>query len=185
MRSAIGGNKLSKIFVNTYVRSKIGDKILDIGCGPGDTLEFLPSVDYIGFDLNEEYIKYARKRFSKQGQFFCKRVSRDAIPGENLFDIVMACGVIHHLADEEAVEMFELGYTLLKPGGRFITHDPVYVPVQSYFARMLFSIDRGKYVRTQAQYQTLAQKYFTDIQVSIRSDLLRVPYTHLIMVCKK
>ena len=186
MRSVIGGNKVSKILVKTYIRPKVGDKILDIGCGPGDILEFLPStVDYWGFDLNDDYINTARKRFSNRGQFFCKKVSRDAIPGEDLFDIVMACGVFHHLTNEEAGEMFELAHTLLKSGGRFITFDGVYVPDQSYFARLFLSNDRGEYVRTKEQYRTIAQKYFTDIQVSIRSDLLRLPYTHIIMECKK
>lgn len=185
MRSVIGGNKISKILVETYIRPKDGDKILDIGCGPGDILDFLPSVEYWGFDLNEKYITSARKRFSNRGQFFCKKVSRDAVPGEEIFDIVMACGIFHHLTDEEAIEMFELAHTLLKPGGRFITFDGVYVPDQSYFARLILSNDRGNYVRTEEQYRPIAQKYFADIQVSIRSDLLRLPYTHIIMECKK
>jgi cyclopropane fatty-acyl-phospholipid synthase-like methyltransferase len=185
MRFIIGGTKASKILVNTYLQPKTGDKILDIGCGPGDILESLPSVDYWGFDLNKEYINSARKRFLNRGKFFCKEVSKDAIPGEDIFDIVMACGVFHHLTNEEAGEMFELAYTLLKSGGRFITFDGVYVPDQLYFARLLLSNDRGKYVRTEEQYRTIAQKYFNDIQVSIRSDLLRLPYTHIIMEFKK
>lgn len=185
MKSVIGGIEFSKIFVKTFVRPKAGDKILDIGCGPGDILEFLPSVDYWGFDLNEEYINSARKRFSNRGQFFCKKVSRDAIPGEDIFDIVLACGIFHHLTDEESVEMFELAHTLLKPGGHFITYDGVYVPDQSYFERFLLSIDRGKYVRTEEQYRMIAQKNFTHIQVSIFSAVIRLPYTLIIMSCKK
>ena len=185
MRFIIGGTKFSKILVNTYIQPKTGDKILDIGCGPGDILESLPSVDYWGFDLNEKYINSARKRFSNCGQFFCKKVSRDAIPGENQFDIVMACGVFHHLTDEEADEMFELAHTLLKPDGRFITFDGVFIPKQSFFARLLISHDRGKFVRTEDQYQKIAQKYFSNTRSTIRSDLLRLPYTHIIIVCKK
>ena len=185
MRFIIGGSISSKILVNSYIQPKKGDTILDIGCGPGDILDSLPSVDYWGFDLNDEYINFARKRFLNRGKFFCKKVSRDAIPGKDIFDIIMACGVFHHLTDEEASEMFELAYTLLKSGGRFITFDGVYVPDQSYFVRLLLSNDRGKYVRTEEQYRIIAQKYFTDIQVSIRSDLLRIPYTHIIMEFKK
>lgn len=185
MRSGIGGTKSSEILVKTYIQPKSGDRILDIGCGPGDILDFLPPVDYWGFDLNENYIKSARRRFSNQGQFFCKKVSKDAMPGKRIFDIILAFGIFHHLTDEEAVEMFELADTLLKPGGRFITLDGVYVPDQSYFVRLLLSNDRGKNVRTEKQYRTIAQKYFTDIQIVIRSDLLRVPYTHIIMECKK
>ena len=185
MSSLLWGTRSYEIFVNTYIRPKTGDKILDIGCGPGDILGFLPPVEYWGFDMNEEYITSARTRFSGKGQFFCKKVSRDAIPGKDIFDIVLACGVFHHLTDDEAVEMFELAHTLLKPNGRFITLDCVYVQGQSYFVRLFLSIDRGKYVRSQGQYQTIAQKYFSDIKVSIRSDLLRLPYNHIIMECQK
>ncbi len=185
MRAVIGGTKSSQIFVTTFIRPRTGDKILDIGCGPGDILEFLPSVDYYGFDVNEAYINSARTRYPDRGQFFCKKLSRDAIPGNNIFDIVLACGVFHHLTDNEAVEMFELSNTLLKPGGRLITLDGVYMQGQSYLAHLLLSIDRGKFVRSQEQYQTIARKYFTDIRVSIRSDLIRLPYTHIIIECKK
>jgi cyclopropane fatty-acyl-phospholipid synthase-like methyltransferase len=185
MRLLIGGNGASQNFVNTFIRPRTGEKILDIGCGPGDILEFLPAVDYWGFDLNEEYINYARKRFSNRGQFFCKNVSRDAIPGENIFDIVIAFGVFHHLSDDEAGEMFELAYTLLKPDGRFITIDGVYVPHQSYLVHLLLSEDRGNYVRTQEQYRLIAQKKFSDIRLFVRHDLLWIPYTHIIMECTK
>jgi len=185
MKSAIGGIKFSKTFVEVYVQSKPGDKILDIGCGPADILEFLPSVEYWGFDLNEHYITSARERFSNSEKFFCKKVSRDAIPGEKIFDIILACGIFHHLSDEEAVEMFELANTLLKPGGRFITYDGMFVPNQSYIARVLLFLDRGNFVRTEDQYLKIARTQFTDIQVTNRSDWIWLPYDLLIMVCKK
>jgi len=185
MRSVISGTKTFEIFINTYIRPKPGDKILDIGCGTADILEYLPPDDYWGFDMSEEYITSASTRFSKKGKFFCKKVSRDAIPGKDIFDIILACGVFHHLTDDEASEMFELAHTLLKPGGRFITLDGVYVQGQSYLVRLILSNDRGKFVRTQEQYQTIAQNYFTDVTVSIRSDLGRIPYTYIIMECKK
>jgi cyclopropane fatty-acyl-phospholipid synthase-like methyltransferase len=107
------------------------------------------------------------------------------MPGEGVFDIVLAIGIFHHLTDKEAIEMFELADTLLKPDGRFITFDGVYTPGQGFFTRFFLSNDRGKYVRTEDQYRAIAQKYFTDIHVSIRDDLLRLPYTHIIMECKK
>jgi SAM-dependent methyltransferase len=185
MNSVLWGTRSSEIFVKNYIRPNTGDKILDIGCGTGDILEFLPSVDYWGFDQSEEYINSARTRFSGKGRFFCKKVSRDAVPGKDIFDIVLACGVVHHLTDDEAGEMFELAYTLLKSGGRLITLDGVYMPDQSCFVRLLLSNDRGKYVRSQEQYRTIAKIFFTDIRVSVRSDLLRLPYTHIIMECKK
>ena len=51
-QEAIGGNALRRKFVQSHVRAKPGDKIIDIGCGPAQILPWLPAVDYLGFDVN-------------------------------------------------------------------------------------------------------------------------------------
>jgi hypothetical protein len=45
-----------------------------IGCGPADILDFLPAIDYIGFDANPKYIQEARKRYKDRGTFLCELV---------------------------------------------------------------------------------------------------------------
>ena len=55
-------------YAREYVRAKDGDKALDIGCGPGNALEYLPDVDYCGFDLDPTYIKVAKARLPHTGQ---------------------------------------------------------------------------------------------------------------------
>lgn len=181
----IGGNNARSIYVQEYVRPKNGDRILDIGCGIGDILEFLPhDVEYTGFDINQKYINYAIKKYSGRGSFLCKKVSKDAINSLSTFDIVMANGVLHHLTDDEAIELFKLAKTALKPSGRLITLDGCYTKEQSLLARFILSIDRGKHVRSQKDYLKLASKVFpTNIKIDIRDDLLTIPYTHIIMEC--
>lgn len=169
--------------VEKYVRPKKGYKILDIGCGPGCILEYLQEVEYIGFDMSQNYIDDAKKRFGNRGTFLCKNVTRHAIQETQVFDIVLAIGVIHHLNDTEALQLFELAQSALKPLGRLVTFDNCYVEDQSKIARYLISLDRGKYVRKKEDYLNIASKVFSDIKVNIRYDLLRVPYTHVIMEC--
>ena len=42
-----------------------GCKVLDIGCGPGNLVSFLPShVHYFGLDVNSDYIESASKRYA-------------------------------------------------------------------------------------------------------------------------
>jgi hypothetical protein len=43
--------------------------------------------------------------------------------------------------------------------------------------------DRGKFVRTRDEYLRLASTRFSKVEPHLRHDLLRVPYTHLIMRC--
>ena len=89
----LGGPKYFSIFVHEYVRPEAGMRILDIGCGPGTTPEYLPKVEYVGFDSSPEYIKSARRRVP-QGIFVCDRVSEFTLPQRSYFDVALAVGII-------------------------------------------------------------------------------------------
>jgi len=181
----LGSDQISRIFIETYVRPKPGDNVLDIGCGPADILNFFPDVNYYGFDIDARYIDAARKQFGKRGTFVCNKVSKDTLEKNSRFDVILAKGVLHHLNDTEAADMFELAQMHLKPDGRLITFDGCYVPGQSILAKKFLAMDRGKYVRTKEAYMKLASQSFSNVIPTIRHDLLRIPYTILIMECTK
>lgn len=183
----VGADNSQTVLVNEYVRPSTGYKILDIGCGPGNILDYLPRVDYYGFDFNPSYIDSAVKRFGQRGQFFCQRVSEADVflKQPDSFDIVLAVGILHHLDDAEAMQLFEIAKYALKSGGRLVTYDGCYEEGQSKAARYLLSRDRGEFVRTQPEYTHLAHTRFDKVTASIRHDLLRIPYTHIIMECEK
>jgi len=185
--SYIVGGDARSFYVEKYIRPEDGGKTLDIGCGTADILSYLPNVEYVGLDMNEAYINSAKKRFGSRGKFLAKKVNKGTINELSIFDfdMVLATGVVHHLDDDEALQLFELARSALKPAGRLITLDGCYTERQSWLTRFILSIDRGKYVRTRDQYLGLASKSFTDIKVFIHHDLLRIPYTHIIMECKK
>jgi SAM-dependent methyltransferase len=180
----VGGNVLS-VFVQKYIRPVEGEKILDIGCGTAVILSYLPSVEYFGLDKSQTYIKYARKRFGKRGRFLANSVGEEVINrlSHLSFDKVLAKGVLHHLNDDEASQLFKLAKSALKNGGRLITLDGCYMHGQSWIAGLILSKDRGKYVRTKDEYLSLVSKFFTDVHVSLHHDLLRIPYTHIVMEC--
>lgn len=173
-------------FVKEIIPAKSGSRILDIGCGDGWILEFLPdSVSYVGYDLNPDYIDRARSLFGQRATFVCAAISADSAPrvSEDQFDIVLALGVLHHLSDAEAANLCEQAYSHLAVGGVFITYDGVFVPEQSRVARFLLSRDRGQAVRTPEGYLALASKRFSNVTSQVRSDMLRIPYTNFIMHC--
>ena len=184
-KKIIGVDYAYSNFVNQYIRPNNGDKILDIGCGPGDMLSYLPKVEYIGFDLSEDYIKSARENFGDRGTFICEKVSTSTLEQTSYFDLVMAIGILHHLDDAEALQLFQLAQLALKPGGRLITFDGVYIDNQSPCARYFLSKDRGQNIRTKDGYETIASQVFANINVNIRHNLLRIPYTHIIMELTK
>lgn len=173
------------LFVDEYVRPLSGHRILDIGCGPADILAHLPPCDYIGVDLSPRYIQSARARFGTQGTFHCLPVRELTVQNPASFDIVLAKGVIHHLDDDETRGLFAVAHAALKPSGRFVSVDPCYVPDQSILTRCLLGMDRGKFVRTQLDYLELVPHTFADVRSTIRHDLNRIPYTHVILECSR
>ncbi len=180
--NVIGAPERSRILVRDYIRPQAGDRILEIGCGPGTIVPYLPETEYVGFDLSEEYIEQARKKYPR-AKFVCERVSQYTLPQRSYFDIALALGIVHHLDDSEALQLFTIAHEALKPGGKLVTLDGVWAKDQSRSARYLLARDRGQFVRTLDQYVKLASQVFRSVKSSVRHDLLRIPYTHLILEC--
>lgn len=107
------------------------------------------------------------------------------LPADETYDIVLANGIVHHLDDFEAGALFDVAWRALRPGGWLVTYDNVYLEHQHWFARWLIARDRGRAVRTQQGYETLAQGRFPRVESAIMHDTLRVPYTILVMRCIK
>ena len=154
----VGGPAWANVLLNQYVQPAVGARILEIGCGPGTIVPFLPPSEYLGFDLSPEYIELAKKRFPK-ARFVCERVSQFLLAKEEKFDVVLALGIVHHLDDAEAQQLFQIAYDALKPGGRLVTSDGVYADGQSSTARWFLGRDRGEYVRSEGGTWELRLRY--------------------------
>jgi SAM-dependent methyltransferase len=170
--------------VRRHVRPWPGARILDIGCGLGAIVEQLPAVGYDGFDLDPNYIESARRTYGDRGTFHCADVTRAEVRA-GAYDIVMAIGVLHHLDDREAGVLVDLAWRALVPGGRLVTFDGCYQPRQSRVARYLLARDRGRHVRDEGGYVRLVRARFDRVEVAIRHDWLRIPYTHIIIEATK
>jgi SAM-dependent methyltransferase len=114
--------------------------------------------------------------------FSCERIDARVARPESA-DLAVACGVLHHLNDAEALELLRLAHDSLRAGGRLITLDGCHVAGQSVVSRTLLSRDRGRHVRSRDAYLQLMSSVFPDVTAVVRHDLLRVPYTHLVAEC--
>ena len=65
-------------YVRRHLRPHAGERVFDLGCGPGDILEALPEVDYVGIDLDPNYIAAATARWGQRGKFRCEDVAVSA-----------------------------------------------------------------------------------------------------------
>ncbi len=184
-KALIGSQRRDLWLVGTQITAKAGDRVLDIGCGPGRILDYLPGVEYTGFDPNTAYIEDARRRYGGRGTFHHGAVSQPPKFDPGSYDIVLAKGVLHHLDDQEASAMLVLARRALRPGGRLVTFDGCFLDRQPALARFLLRMDRGMFVRTKDEYERLARSVFDDVESTVRQDLLRVPYTHLALQCTR
>lgn len=182
----LGAGRSRQKLVRDYIRPKDGDQLLDIGCGTAELLPYLPrGLHYVGFDLSQPYIDAARRRYGDRGRFECMDVAHFEDPSIQGADIVLAIGILHHLDDDLAEALISTAHDKLKPGGRLITIDGTLTHTQSKAARSLILRDRGQNIRPPAGYRTIAERRFDHVQMTVREDMLFVPYTHCILECTR
>jgi SAM-dependent methyltransferase len=161
-------------------------RVIDVGCGPGYILRHLPrGIDYIGFDIDQAYIDHANRSFGDRGKFYCRYFDAAAAVEFAGADVVMMNGVLHHIADQELTATLTHVRDVLKEGGVLFTLDGCYLEGQSRFAKWLLDNDRGEFVRDQNGYDLVLRSVFDDVDLVIRQDYARVPYTFIIGISRK
>ena len=124
-QALIGAPNCHRRFLEEHVRVRAGSVVLDIGCGTGNSLEFLGSqVRYTGVDINGDYIEYAKRKYDGRGTFEVADATTSEFDWEASFDAVFSFGVLHHLPDSAARRLVGNAIRALKPGGAFLSIDP-------------------------------------------------------------
>jgi SAM-dependent methyltransferase len=180
----MGAKKGWAYLANQHIRAKAGDNLLDIGCGPADILDYLPKVNYWGFDISEEYIASAKRKYGANALFQRKYLTNDDLDALPKFDVVIGTGVLHHMNDSEVLNFLNIAKKALKNGGRLVTVDPCYVSNQNVLARFLISKDRGQNVRTKEECFRLINQVFDQVDLQIKHKTF-IPYTHCYIECTK
>lgn len=172
--------------ITQYLAPRAGQRVIDIGCGPGHILFELPEgVIYDGFDLDKRYIDFANRRFGTRGKFHCRLFDEDAAAEFGPVDIVMMNGVLHHMDDESVRMTAYAASRALKAGGVFFALEGVYTPGQGALAKWFLDNDRGKFIRTEDGYRELLTDKFEVCEFHVHHDLTRVPYSFLVSKCRK
>jgi ubiquinone/menaquinone biosynthesis C-methylase UbiE len=181
---SLGADMAVKRYVNEILQPSPGDKMLDVGCGPANILPYLPPLDYTGIDLNEKHIAYARRLYGNRGRFIVGNAADDLQQEGRQFDLINVSALLHHIADDEAISLFASLERLLKPNGRIVTIDNVWLPKQRVLVRLVNYMDSGTNIRTPEGYLRLLNGTGLEVQTLLLNDLLRIPYDHIIMIAR-
>lgn len=128
-------------------------RILDVGCGPATNASFFSDWDYLGVDLNPEYIKVARTKFPGL-RFEVADAAALELNGEK-FDVVLINSLMHHLNDAECSELLRGIRHTLGENSTIITQEPLTPDTKKRLMRFLMNNDRGDYFRTQEEWKNI------------------------------
>ena len=177
-----GADYAKSWFIRECIRPKPMNKLVDIGCGPGDILEQLREVDYIGIDISGRYIAEARKRYGRRA-LFLQGTTEDYRWDERVrnADLATCIGLLHHLEDKEARQVISFARENLKPGGRFVSIEPCFLVRQTAISTWMMAQDRGQNIRFEGEWKALLRSEFANSSTAVVTGLLRLPYIHVIL----
>ena len=114
----------TKFIASNIVKPK---RILDLGAGTGLLSYFwyqqYPATEYILVDIADEMLNVARRRFSGINNVSCQILDyTDEFPKGN-FDTIISALSVHHLENEDKLDLFARIYDRLPSGGLFVNYD--------------------------------------------------------------
>jgi SAM-dependent methyltransferase len=120
-------------------------RVLDVACGPGTSTAHFQHAEYLGIDLNERYIRDARRRYRRDFRV-ADVTTYTAAPSER-YDFILVNSFLHHIDTPTAIRILSHLNTLLTDDGHIHILDLV-LPEKPSLSRTLALADRGKYPRT-------------------------------------
>ncbi|MCU0481341.1 MAG: class I SAM-dependent methyltransferase [Anaerolineae bacterium] len=130
--------------------------VMDIGGGTGLNRALFPDhIRYICLDNDPVKLSGLMQK-EVDGHALLGDAGKMPIPTGSV-DMVICTSVTHHLLDDVLVQFFQEAMRVLKPDGRFVVLDAVWLP-NRIPSRILWKYDRGSFPRpAQTLHDTLSQ----------------------------
>jgi 2-polyprenyl-3-methyl-5-hydroxy-6-metoxy-1,4-benzoquinol methylase len=158
---------LENRFILNCMGPLTGKKLLDIGAGLGESSVYfaLQGAQVTTVDISPQMVEMAVRLGRKYGVELEGMVSgaEDLKIPENSYDIIYVANTIHHVHDRAS--LFEQMDRALKPGGMFISYDPIaYNPLINVYRRMATAVRTPDESPLTVADLKLARKYFQNVR---------------------
>ena len=127
-------------------------RVLDVGCGPATNTHLFAQADYLGIDVNPDYIRHARRKHDRR--FVVADAATYDDPAGADFDFILINSFLHHMDTPSTNKILNRMQSWLSPDGHMHLLEPV-SPGDRSIAQLMANLDRGKYVRPLAAWREL------------------------------
>jgi len=119
-------------------------RVLDVGCGPATNTHLFAQADYLGIDVNPDYIKHARRRHNRR--FVVADAATYDDPAGAGFDFILINSFLHHMDTLSTNKILNRMQSWLSPCGHMHLLEPA-LPGKRSLAQLMANLDRGKHLR--------------------------------------
>ena len=157
-------------FINKKVFPLLGQEelwneknVLDVGCGPAtNTLLFKTAKNYIGVDINADYISKAKLLYPERS-FICHDVSHK-LKLDQKPDLIFCNSLLHHLSDDEVESLLAWLKPICNEQTKIDLID-LLLPPNYGLPYFLAKADRGDFARKEAHWRKLLSKEITSLSL--------------------
>lgn len=144
-----------KKLIRKYLAVKLGEKVLDLGCGTGEFSVCFGSEGYVGIDISSANIQYAAGHYDKK--FLVADAKSLPFP-DKFFDKILVVGVLHHLDDGSCRRALLEMRRVLKPDGTvLVIEDTV---GGGLLSSLIHRLDMGANIRKRNEWENLLGECF-------------------------
>ena len=138
------------------------DRVLDLGCGTGELCKEFISKKYVGIDLNDLYIRYAKEKYP---DYIFETMDATQLQfSDNSFDTILISGVLHHCNNEVAMSILKEVHRVLTPNGKVIIwEDALTCSKMNIVGRVIQKLDEGEHILDKDGYLNLFHLYFWNV----------------------
>ena len=134
-------------------------RVLDVGCGPGTNAPHFAHADYLGVDINPQYVADAAKRYGRA--FLAADITTYQVTGDP-FDCILVNSFLHHV-DLDSTHRILAHLPSLLPADGFVHIIELVLPPKASPSRLLAKLDRGDFPRPLEEWRSIFNQHFEEV----------------------